>query len=101
MSASAGCSLSMNNHPDTCDSLHVTNLASDGVSRAVIFFSRYSLLDIPHLFSGTPLLRSRDSCMYINFNELLWNYENLIIRPFYEIFTMKIWSYTVLLHYQC
>ena len=88
MSTSAGCSLSMSNRPDTCDSLHVTSLASDVVSRAVIFFSRYLLLDIPHIFCGMPLLQSRDSCKYINFNELLWNYENLKTRPFYEIFIL-------------
>ena len=33
-SACAGCSLSMINHPDTCDSLHVINFASDVVSIA-------------------------------------------------------------------
>ena len=63
-----------------CDSLHVTSLASDVVSRAAIFLSRYLLLDIPQL------LWSRGSYAYINFNELLWNYENLTslkIRTFY------------------
>ena len=40
-SASAGCSLSLNNCPDTCDSLHVINLASDVVSVAAILLSRY------------------------------------------------------------
>ena len=30
-SAHAGCSPSMNKCPDTCDNLHVTNLASDVV----------------------------------------------------------------------
>ena len=36
VSACASCSLAMNNHPDTCDSLHVINLALDGVSIAAI-----------------------------------------------------------------
>ena len=35
-SARAGCSLSMSNRPDTCDSLHVINFASDVVSIAAI-----------------------------------------------------------------
>ena len=39
VSASAGCSLSMSNRPDTCDSLHVINLVSDGVSIAAILLS--------------------------------------------------------------
>ena len=41
MSACAGCSLSMRNRPDTCDSLHVINLALDVVSIAAILLSRY------------------------------------------------------------
>ena len=39
-SVRAGCSLSLSNHPDTCDSLHVINLASDVVSIAAIYFFR-------------------------------------------------------------
>ena len=38
--AAAGCSLSMSNCSDTCDSLHVINLASDVVSIAAIYFFR-------------------------------------------------------------
>ena len=67
MSARAGCSLSMSNRSDTCDSLHVINLASDVVSIAAILLSRYWLLDASHLFSGMPLC----SYTYINFNKLL------------------------------
>ena len=40
-SARTSCSLSMSNCPDTCDSLHVTNLASDVVSIVAILLSRY------------------------------------------------------------
>ena len=40
-SASAGCSLSMSNYLDTCDSLHVINLALDVVSIAAILLLRY------------------------------------------------------------
>ena len=36
MSVCAGCSLSMSNHPDTCNSLYVTNLALDVASIAAI-----------------------------------------------------------------
>ena len=39
MSACAGCSPSMSNCPDTFESLHVTNLASDVVSIAAILHS--------------------------------------------------------------
>ena len=39
-SARAGCSLSMSNYPDTCDSLHVINLALD-VFIAAILLLRY------------------------------------------------------------
>ena len=74
----------MSNHPDTCDSLHVTSLASNVVSKAAIFLSRYSLLDILHLFSSTPLLWSRGDFMYINFNELLWNYEFIIMKNYFH-----------------
>ena len=37
----AGCGLSMSNCPDTCDSLHVINLASDVVSIAAVLLARY------------------------------------------------------------
>ena len=36
--AAAGCSLSLSNRPDTCDNLHVINLALDVVSVAAIYF---------------------------------------------------------------
>ena len=36
VSGRASSSFSMSNHPDTCDSLHVINLASDVVSIAAI-----------------------------------------------------------------
>ena len=38
--AAAGCSLSMSNRPNTCDCLHIINLASDVVSIAAIYFFR-------------------------------------------------------------
>ena len=44
MSARAGCSPSMSNCSDTCDSLYVTNLASDVVSIAAILHSRSYLM---------------------------------------------------------
>ena len=47
----------MSNHPDTCDSLHVTNLALDVVPIAAIHAntSLEVLLGTSHLFSNTPL----------------------------------------------
>ena len=50
-----------------------------------------------------PLLWSRGSCTYINFSELLWNYEFIITKfTFTEnqtflqnFYTTKIWSHTV------
>ena len=40
-SAHAGCSLSMSNCPDICDSLHVINLASDVAYIAAVLLSRH------------------------------------------------------------
>ena len=100
-SAHASCSHSMSNHPDTCDSLHVTNLALDVVSIAAILHSRSWLIDVSGLFSGMlhgmPLLWSGDNYTHINFDKLLWNYKFIIIqkftfteiRPFYKIFILQ------------
>ena len=51
-SARVGCSLSLSNCPDTCDSLHDVNLVSDVVSIAAMHFFNYLMLHI--YFSGTP-----------------------------------------------
>ena len=48
-------SIPVSNHPDTCDSLHVTNLALDVVPIAAIHAntSLEVLLGTSHLFSNT------------------------------------------------
>ena len=87
-SAHAGCSLSMSNRPDTCDSLHVINLTSD----VQYFFrgkrvSRYILAMylMPRIyFVARHYAWSRGSYMYINFNELLWNYEFIITKIYFQ-----------------
>ena len=53
-------SISVSNCPDTCDSLHVTKLASDVVPIATMYANisfeiLLILFDALHLFSDTPL----------------------------------------------
>ena len=72
MSARAGFSLSMNNCPDTCDSLHVTNV----VSIATIFIRGLSYLTLHiYLVACHYYGHVHGSYTEINFNELLWNCE--------------------------
>ena len=79
-------SLSMSNHLDTCDSLHVINLASDVVSIAAILLLRYTRY-ISYLMLHIYLAARHychGSCKYIYFYELLWNYEFIITKIYFH-----------------
>ena len=101
--ARASCSLSMSNRPDTCDSLHVINLALDVVSIAAILLLRY----ISYLTLRIYLAAHHyGHLVYIRILILTncYGIANLLLRKFTftenrtilrNFYTMKIWSHTI------
>ena len=101
-SAHAGCSLSMSNHLDTCDSLHVINPASD-VSIAAILLLRYiSYLTLRVYLAARHYGHVAAIRIFILTN--CYGITNLLLRKFTftenqtclrNFYTTKIWSHTV------
>ena len=94
--------LSTSNRPDTCDSLHVINLASDVVSIAAVYFFRGISYLTLHIYLA--------ACHYGHvaairiFLTNCYGITNLLLRKFTftenqtflrNFYTTKIWSHTV------